>query len=561
MGGMREGELLGGRYRLGVRLGRGSMGQVFRAADERLGRDVAVKVVDLGGATDPGVAERFHRETIATARLNHPNIVTVFDADVEGRTAYLVMELLGGRTVADIVARHAPLAVRDAAGIGVPVARALAATHRIGVVHRDIKPANIMVDGPRVKLLDFGIALVSLDAAVNLTAPATTIGTAAYMSPEQAAGRTVTAASDIYALGGVLLAMLTGQPAYPGDQAMAVLHRHLSDPVPSVRERRLDVPAGLDALVTRMLAKDPAARPTAEQVVDELSAYTSEPHRGAPVMVPGAAPTGHAGGPGSSAVPPSGPAGSGAPTAYLPPAGGTATTPLPSAGTPTTAYPPAGAPSAAAGYPGASYPGRQPVSPGSAMRTPTASGATRPTTTLPPQGRSTAARIAGWLALVIVALLVIAVVWAFGSSFFGGLFGTPAQPTAGRSSAPAASPSPSATPSESPSSRPSLPPISIPPITIPSFPGSDWAADQIVFAAVETAIDSIDTSRSDAAAQAHDDLLDAWASTAESIGSGDPRDEALDAFAAKVEARRKSGDINLIEEQAIQFAVQLARAA
>ena len=527
MGTMREGEVLGGRYRLGERLGRGSMGQVFRAADERLGREVAVKVVDLAGTTDPGVADRFHRETIATARLNHPNIVTVFDADVEGRTAYLVMELLGGRNVADIVARHSPLAIRDAAGIGVPVARALSAAHRIGVVHRDIKPANIMVDGPRVKLLDFGIALISLEAAVNLTAPATTIGTAAYMSPEQAAGRTATAASDIYALGGVLMAMLTGQPAYPGDQAMAVLHRHLSDPVPSVRARRLDVPAGLDALVSRMLAKDPAARPSAEQVVEELSGYTSEPNAGPPVMVPVAQPA------------------SGAPTAYLPPAGAVPTAHLPSVGVPVTAH------YAAHGRPL-----------GSATRTPTGAGVTGAGT--PPRpARSPAARIALWLALVIVGLLVFSVVWAFGSSFLGGIFGATApQPSAsGRTSEPppSAAPSPSnRPPATSMPPLPSIPPIALPPITLPPFT-MESLPDELVFVAVEAAIDAIDTGRSRGAAKAHDDLTEAWASTVESIADGSDRGKALDAFWKKVERHAKSGDITAAEEQTLQVVVELAR--
>ena len=268
---MREGDLVADRYRLGARIGRGAMGQVFAARDERLQRDVAVKLVDLGATADRTVAERFHREAIATASLNHPNIVTIFDADTEGQTAYIVMELLEGRPLSQLVREQGPLPLADAVRIAGQVARALVATHRIGVVHRDIKPANIMIDGRSVKLLDFGIALVSLDAEANLTAPATTLGTAAYMSPEQARGERATAASDVYALGGVLMVMLTGHAPFPGDNAVAVLHQQITDRAPLVSSRRPDAPPTLDDLVARMLAKDPAHRPTSDEVVTALA--------------------------------------------------------------------------------------------------------------------------------------------------------------------------------------------------------------------------------------------------------------------------------------------------
>ena len=140
-------QLVAGRYRLVSRVGSGAMGQVWRATDERLRRDVAIKLVDLAVATDPATADRFQREAVAAARLNHRNIVTIFDAGRDGSTAFLVMELLSGRSLAEVVRAGGPLPVAEAARIGREVARALEATHAIGLVHRDIKPANIMVEG------------------------------------------------------------------------------------------------------------------------------------------------------------------------------------------------------------------------------------------------------------------------------------------------------------------------------------------------------------------------------------------------------------------------------
>lgn len=270
-GPLRSGALLGGRYRLENVLDRGGMGQVFRATDERLLRKVAVKLVDMTTTSDPSVPERFNREARATAALSHPGIVTIFDADTTGSIAYLVMELLPGRPLSRVLNEDGLLPVAEAVRIAARVADALVATHEIGIVHRDIKPANIMIDRASVKVLDFGIALVSMDAGVRLTPTATTIGTAEYMSPEQASGRRATEASDVYALGGVLLAMLTGQPPYPGENAIQVANRHLNDPVPSARERRPEVPAAVDDLVRRMLNKDPLKRPRLPDVVAALN--------------------------------------------------------------------------------------------------------------------------------------------------------------------------------------------------------------------------------------------------------------------------------------------------
>ena len=374
MVGMRAGELVGGRYRLTAPLGRGAMAQVFRATDERLRRDVAVKVVDLGATTDVTAAERFRREAIATAQLNHPSIVTIFDTGADARTAWLVMELLTGRTVADVIRQDGALPQGQAVRIAHKVAEALVATHAIGVVHRDIKPANIMVSGAQVTLLDFGIAQVALDAEAHLTAPATTLGTAAYMSPEQAQGRRATAASDVYALGGVLVAMLTGQPPYPGENAIQVAGRHISEPPVSVRSRRPDVAPALDDLVLRMLAKDPASRPTAAIVAEALAHLQHNPGAAATAVLPAAAAAVVA--PPATAILP-------AATAQLPPA--------------TAVLPAASAPA-----PRALRRSTGPDAPGSA----------RPVDAAP---FKTAAM---WIGVLVAALLVFMVSWAVGSTIF-----------------------------------------------------------------------------------------------------------------------------------------------
>ena len=280
MGAMHQGHRVGGRYRLTAPLGRGAMGQVFRAEDERLRRQVAVKVVDLTQTTDRSIAQRFRREAIATAQLNHPSIVTIFDAGSDDRTAWLVMELLRGQDLAAMIRQDGAIGEERAVAIARKLADALVATHAIGVVHRDIKPANVMVDGDAVKLLDFGIALVQLDAEAHLTAAATTLGTAAYMSPEQAQGLRATAASDVYALGGVLVAMLTGRPPYPGDNPVQVAQRHVHEAPVSVRSRRPEVSPAL-----AQLAQEPRGARTAVLPAAAVAAPASTAALPAPTTV------------------------------------------------------------------------------------------------------------------------------------------------------------------------------------------------------------------------------------------------------------------------------------
>ncbi|GAA4252115.1 hypothetical protein GCM10022255_047360 [Dactylosporangium darangshiense] len=271
--------MIAGRYRLQTVLGRGGMANVWRAVDERLGRPVAVKLLPGdAGATDPAALRRFEQEAHAAARLSHPNIVTVHDVGREQDVAYLVMELVDGTSLAEHLGRGA-LSAGRAVAIAAQVCDALDAAHRAGVIHRDIKPANILLAGNgTVKVCDFGIARFTHQQQTGLTATHTVIGTSAFMAPEQAAGGPVDARTDLYALGCVLYAMLTGGPPFTGDNPMAVLHRHLHEPPAPPRTLRLDVPADLDRLVVDLLAKNPADRPpTAGDVRDRLGAARSDP--------------------------------------------------------------------------------------------------------------------------------------------------------------------------------------------------------------------------------------------------------------------------------------------
>jgi hypothetical protein len=251
--------VLGGRYRLLEVLGTGGMATVYRAGDEVLGREVAVKVLSPQYAADPGFLARFEREARHVARLNHPRIVTVFDCGIDGGTPYIVMELAAGRTLREVLDQAGPRPAGEAAAIAAAVCEALEAAHAAGLVHRDIKPANIVLSGGQVKVLDFGIARAGDPAGATRTQAV--LGTAAYLSPEQASGGPAGPQADLYSLGCVLFEMLTGAPPFTGDSTVGIAYRHVhEDPgPPSARRPRL--PAPLDEITTRLLAKDPAARP------------------------------------------------------------------------------------------------------------------------------------------------------------------------------------------------------------------------------------------------------------------------------------------------------------
>jgi hypothetical protein len=257
-----EGRILDGRYQLGSLLGAGGMARVYVATDRVLERQVAVKVLSPSDAQDPVFVERFRREARAAARLSHPNIVAVFDSGSDADQPYLVMEYVPGQSLAQLLARQGRLAPRRAVELAIQVCAALAAAHAQGLVHRDIKPANVLVspDG-QVQVSDFGI--VKAAAATTLTGTGTVLGTAAYLSPEQAQGGPVDARSDLYGLGCVLYELLCGSPPFGSGadrSPVAVATRHVSEPPEPPSARNPQVDPALEAVVLTALAKDPAQR-------------------------------------------------------------------------------------------------------------------------------------------------------------------------------------------------------------------------------------------------------------------------------------------------------------
>ncbi len=260
---MQAGVELGGRYALEDLLGSGGMGEVWRAFDRQLDRQVAVKVLRDRYA-DPRVARRFQQEARIAARLQHSGISVVHDVGEHDGQLFIVMELLRGEDLAAML-RRAPagLPLATAVSVATQAAEALAAAHAGGVIHRDLKPANLFLqpDG-KLKICDFGIARTA-DSASGLTGTGNFIGTPAYMSPEQwLDGKSVDNRSDLYSLGCVLYALLVGHPPFQSDELPTLIHSHLSITPVSVRKIRPDVPQRLDRLVCDLLAKKPADRPS-----------------------------------------------------------------------------------------------------------------------------------------------------------------------------------------------------------------------------------------------------------------------------------------------------------
>jgi eukaryotic-like serine/threonine-protein kinase len=253
--------VLSGRYELRSVLGRGGMADVWEGFDRRLRRTVAVKILHEPDAADPSMPARFQLETRVVARLAHPNIVAIHDVGADGGMTYLVMELVRGVSLAERLTGGA-LGLAEAVRIAGQVCDALAAAHAAGVVHGDLKPANILLaDTGGVKVVDFGIARLTGQGQTEPTASAQVLGTATYMAPEQATGWPVDARTDIYALGCVLYAMLTGHPPFTGDDPVQVAFQHVTRvPLPASASR-LGLPPAVGRSLDAMLAKRPVDRP------------------------------------------------------------------------------------------------------------------------------------------------------------------------------------------------------------------------------------------------------------------------------------------------------------
>jgi serine/threonine-protein kinase len=259
--------LFDGRYRIVRKLGSGGMANVYLAEDEDLGRRVAIKILNERYANDDLFIERFRREAKSAAALSHPNIVSVYDRGEAEGTYYIAMEVIEGRSLKELIMTRGPLPIAAALSYTHEMLEALRFAHRHGIIHRDIKPHNILI-GERLKVTDFGIARAG---ASQMTEAGSIMGTAQYLSPEQARGAPVTASSDLYSVGIVLYEMLTGKVPFTGDSAIEIAMKHLNEAPKPPSKIRPEIPDELDAVVLRALAKNPEDRyQTAEEFSEDL---------------------------------------------------------------------------------------------------------------------------------------------------------------------------------------------------------------------------------------------------------------------------------------------------
>ncbi len=263
--------LLGARYKLGEMIGTGGMADVYIAEDTRLARQVAVKVLRSDLARDPSFVARFRKEALAAAGLNHPGIVAVYDSGEEP-APYIVMELVSGHTLRDLIHSGERVPLKRALEIGEGILAALEYSHERGIVHRDIKPANIMItDQGDVKVMDFGIARALADLGATLTSTWNIVGTAQYLSPEQALGEVADLRSDIYSTGCLLYEVLTGKPPFTGDTPVSIAYQHVSGVLVAPSMIQPDLPEGVDVILAVALAKKPEDRyQSAGLMLDDL---------------------------------------------------------------------------------------------------------------------------------------------------------------------------------------------------------------------------------------------------------------------------------------------------
>jgi eukaryotic-like serine/threonine-protein kinase len=269
MAGLGPGTIVDGRYKILSRLGAGGMADVFLAEDEQLGRKVALKLLYSRFAEDPGFVERFRREAQAAAGLQHPNVVNVYDRGSYDGTYYIAMEYLPGRSLKQLIRQEAPLDPVRAIDIALQILKAARFAHRRGVIHRDLKPHNVIVDdSDNAKVTDFGIARAG---ASDMTETGSIMGTAQYLSPEQAQGHAVSAGSDLYSIGVVLYEMLTGRVPFDAESAVTIALKHLSEAPPPMTVINPSVPPELEQVVMWALNKNPVDRPAnADQFITAL---------------------------------------------------------------------------------------------------------------------------------------------------------------------------------------------------------------------------------------------------------------------------------------------------
>src|ERR1700760_842117 len=263
------GAIIDGRYRVLSRVGAGGMADVYLAQDEQLGRQVALKLLHRRFAEDPGFVERFRREAQAAAGLQHPNVVSVYDRGQFEDTYYIAMEYLPGRSLKQVIRDEAPLEPVRAIDIAIQILRAARFAHRRGIIHRDLKPHNVIVDDSgHAKVTDFGIARAG---ASDMTETGSIMGTAQYLSPEQAQGHVVNVQSDLYSVGVILYEMLTARVPFDAESAVTIALKHVSEAPTPPRALNPAIPPELEQVVLWTLNKDPADRPVdADQLITVL---------------------------------------------------------------------------------------------------------------------------------------------------------------------------------------------------------------------------------------------------------------------------------------------------